>query len=572
MLASRLLAPTLREIPSEAELISHKLMLRAGMIRKVASGIYDYLPLGLKVVNKIAAIIREEMNNAGAQEILMPAVIPAELWQESGRWNFYGKELLRLKDRKEMDFCIGPTHEEVVTEIVRGTINSYKQLPINLYQIQNKFRDEIRPRFGLMRAREFMMKDAYSFHANDQCLNSEYQNMHETYCRIFERCGLDYRVVNASSGNIGGSSSQEFMVIADSGEDSLLFCDSCGYSANIETATFLRNNSSHQEMPLPMQEVATPDKKSIEEVASFLNVPANRMIKSLVYYYGKDEQQYLVMVLCSGEREINEEKLKGYLQADWLQLPEDEQLLKEEGLAVGFLGPIGLENNKIKIIADLGVKDMVNGITGANKKDVHLKNIQPGKDFEPADYADLVFAREGDNCSSCQTAMKLTRGIEVGHIFKLDTKYSRAMSANFLDGEGKQQPFIMGCYGIGVGRTAAAAIEQNNDERGIIWPTAIAPFQVVIIIASIQDDTQVKEAFELYYSLRAAGIDTLIDDRTERMGVKLNDADLIGYPLRIISGKKAAEKIFEVKPRKESTAQELCFEDTIAYAQEFTKI
>jgi len=565
MLASRLLAPTLREDPAEAELVSHKLMVRAGMIRKVASGIYNYLPLGLKVINKIANIIRDEMNNAGAQEVLMPAIIPANLWKKSGRWDFYGKELLRLKDRKNMDFCVGPTHEEVITELVQGSVTSYKQLPINLYQIQNKFRDEIRPRFGLMRAREFMMKDAYSFHADQDSLTEEYHNMHETYSRIFERCGLDYRVVNASSGNIGGSSSQEFMVLAESGEDSLLFCNECGYSANVETASFSRVAPEILEDALKIEEVETPGLKSIEDVSKFLKLPAAKMIKSILYYFGKDEKQQLLMVLANGDREVNEEKLKGYLKANWLRLPDDEELINSENLPVGFLGPVNLNNNNIRVIADLGIKDIVNGVTGANKQDYHFINVVPERDFKIEEYADLVFAVDGDQCSSCSGVMTITRGIEVGHIFKLDKKYSSSMSANFLDSNGKQQPYIMGCYGIGVGRTAAAAIEQNNDDRGICWPVAIAPFKLVIVIANMKAEEQVKAGFELYYALRAEGHDVLIDEREERMGVKLNDADLIGYPLRVISGKKAAENIFEVKRRVETDSQDMTFSEVVKY-------
>ncbi len=472
MYLSKMLSPTLREDPAEAEVVSHKLMLRAGLIRKVAAGIYNYLPMGWRILRKVENIVREEMNRAGALELLMPAAVPAELWQESGRWEKYGKELLRFQDRKEANFCIGPTHEEVITDIARNNLNSYKQLPMNLYQIQTKFRDEIRPRFGLMRAREFIMKDAYSFHADEASLDKEYKSMFDTYCRIFERCGLKFKAVTADSGNIGGSVSQEFMVLAATGEDALLSCDKCDYSANLEVAGNYVTEQNINYTKENTQEISTPGQKSIEEVSGFLKAKPEQMIKTLVYWYKTGEKEDRVVVLIRGDRQVNETKLKNQLGADWVALAEDAVVQKALGVETGFCGPVGIK--QLRIIADQEIKNIADGITGANKKDYHLIHVVPGRDFELKETADLVITVPESICPKCkQGKLKEIRGIEVGHVFKLGTKYSEKMKANFLDKDGKQKPFIMGCYGIGIGRTAAAAIEQNNDDHGIVWPLAL---------------------------------------------------------------------------------------------------
>lgn len=541
MRMSKLFSPTLREVPADAEVISHQLMLRAGMIRKVAAGIYNYLPLGYRVIRKVENIIRDELNNAGAQEILMPAVIPAELWQRSGRWEFYGKELLRFKDRKNSEFCLGPTHEEVITDMVSRDISSYRELPITLYQIQAKFRDEIRPRFGLMRGREFIMKDAYSFHDTLESLDEEYQNMYKTYCRIFERCGLDYKVVEADSGNIGGSSSQEFMVLAPTGEDLLISCEKCDYAANVEAAF----SQPDQAVDLSgetaeLAEVETPNKKTIEEVTTFLNTDARQMIKTLIYWYKKGDQEDKVIVLLRGDRQINEIKLKNYLAAEWVMLAEDAIVEKALGVEPGFCGPINVVN--CRIIADLEVKFIKKGIVGANKKDFHLINVLPGRDFEIKEETDLRLAVAADFCAKCGAILTEARGIEVGHIFKLGIKYSESMKALYLDKNGQEKPYIMGCYGIGVGRTAAAAIEQNNDENGIIWPLTLAPFQVAVIPVKSDDQLLVEAAEKIYLELIKAGVEVLFDDREGRLGMKLKDQELIGIPMRIVVGPKGLEK------------------------------
>ncbi|MFC1517182.1 proline--tRNA ligase [Candidatus Margulisiibacteriota bacterium] len=565
---SKLIAPTLREVPADAEVISHKLMLRSGMIRKIAAGIYDYLPLGYKVIQKVAQIIREEMDRAGAQELLLPAIVPCELWEESGRWHAYGKELLRLNDRKEGQFCIGPTHEEVITEIVRGSVRSYRELPINLYQIQTKFRDEIRPRFGLMRAREFIMKDAYSFHETEESLEQEYKNMYDTYCRIFERCGLKYKVVEADPGNIGGSASQEFMVLAPTGEDALLSCNKCAYSANREAAqakrTIDKSNTAEKTQD-KFKQVATPEQRTIEEVSAFLKVEPKQMIKTLVYWYRKGGKEDVVLVLIRGDHQINELKLKNYLDAEWVTLAEDKKVEEVTGAPVGFAGPVKFKG-KANIIADLDVEYIKDGVTGANEKDAHLIHVVPGRDFKIKEKADLIQAEAGAACPKCKDGeLEEIRGIEVGHIFKLGTKYSKSMKATFLNSKGKQQPYIMGCYGIGVGRTAAAAIEQHNDDKGIIWPMALAPYQLVIVPVNSADKAQKDAGEKLYQDALKAGIAVVIDDREDRLGVKLNDADLIGYPLRIVVGaKNLAEGNVELKERTAKDIKKVKLETAIA--------
>jgi prolyl-tRNA synthetase len=537
--------PTVKETPADAEVVSHQLMLRAGMVRKLAAGIYNYLPLGLRSIRKVENIVREEMNRAGAIEILMPGVIPAELWQESERWDQYGKELLRFKDRKDAQFCLGPTHEEVVTDLVRREIKSYRQMPINLYQIQSKFRDEIRPRFGLMRGREFIMKDAYSFDVDEKAADLSYEKMYQAYRRIFERCGLKFRAVEADTGSIGGSSSHEFMVLADSGEDAIVSCSACEYAANVEKAEARPIEAEEHADARPLERVATPAKRTIEEVSEFLGVHAASMIKTLVLLADNEP----VIALVRGDHELNEIKLKNALGCTELEMAGDEVVTKVTGAPVGFAGPVGLS---AKIVADLAVKGMKNSATGGNEKDLHLKNVNLERDFTVSRFADIRNVVHGDACPRCKDGiMEMWRGIEVGHVFKLGTKYSKALKATFLDADGKDQIIFMGCYGIGIGRTVAACIEQNNDANGIIFPLPIAPFHCIISALNIKEEP-VREASELIYSqLAAAGVEVLLDDRDERPGFKFKDADLIGIPLRIVVGSKnLAEGKVELKERK----------------------
>lgn len=549
MKMSKLLVPTLREDPAEAEIVSYRLMLRAGMIRKLAAGIYNFLPLGLRVIQKIANIVREEMNISGAQEISMPTLLPSELWQETGRWGIYGKELFRIKDRHERDFCLGPTHEEIVTDLVRNNIRSYKQLPINLYQIQTKFRDEIRPRFGLMRAREFMMKDAYSFHDSEESLNVEYKNMFDAYCRIFDRIGLKYKVVEADSGAIGGGFSQEYMVLADTGEEEIFYCDKCGYSSSKDSAgigKYKMAASTFDGKP-NIEEVYTPNKKTIDEVSTFLKIKPNQTIKTLLYETGKE----IVAALILGNHELNEAKLKKVLGVEELFLADEKTVEDMTGAPIGFAGPIKLKN--IRIVADKAVLSLENGIAGANKQDYHLKNVEYGRDYKADIVADIRYAILGDTCPKCEEGhMEVTRGIEVGHIFKLGTKYSSKMNATYLDENNKENPFIMGCYGIGIGRTAAAAIEQSYDKDGIIWPMAIAPYKFIIVPANDEDELQRTTAEKIYLdlsNLKEFKNEVVLDDRAGRLGVKLKDADLIGFPVKIIVGKSLKEGNVEIKHR-----------------------
>ena len=536
--------PTLKETPGDAEVVSHQLMSRAGMIRKVAAGIYDYLPLGLKVIRKVENIVREEMNKAGAIEILMPAVCPADLWEQSGRWQQYGKELLRLKDRKETEFCIGPTHEELVTEIVRGTVNSYRQLPVNLYQIQTKFRDEVRPRFGLMRGREFIMKDAYSFDATDEGANASYEKMRKAYCRIFERCGLKYRMVEADSGAIGGSFSHEFMVLADTGEDVVISCESCEYSANIEKAVVIDKGEMSQAPMNEVERVVTKGAHSVADVSVMLDLKPSQIVKTMLIIVDDEP----VAVLIRGDHELNEAKVKNLLGASVVELATPEQIAKATGGPVGFSGPIGL---KVSLYADNAVKYMRNMGVGGNEKDIHLEGVNLERDFQVKQFADLRNAADGDTCPHCGGRYSNTRGIEVGHIFKLGTKYSEAMKATFLDADGVAKEIIMGCYGIGVGRTAAAAIEQNHDENGIIWPMPLAPFQVIVTMLNPNDEEVLAAGEKLYQDLLAEGVEVLLDDRDERPGSKFKDADLLGIPLRVNVGARGfKEQSFELQERR----------------------
>jgi prolyl-tRNA synthetase len=544
---SQYFIPTVKETPSDAEVISHQLMLRSGMIRKLAAGIYNYLPLGLRSIRKVEQIVREEMNRAGAIEMLMPAVQPAELWKESGRWEFYGKELLRFKDRKDAEFCMGPTHEEVVTDLVRKEIRSYRQMPLNLYQIQGKFRDEIRPRFGLMRGREFIMKDAYSFDVNEAGADVSYQKMYQAYRRIFERCGLKFRAVEADTGTIGGNYSHEFMVLADSGEDAIVSCSACEYAANMEKAQTRRGTAGEHADPRPMERVTTPGQKSVEEIAGFLAVPTTQVVKTLVLMADNEP----VVALLRGDFDLNEIKLKNHLGCAELEMATDEVVFKVTGAPTGYAGPVNLPG-KVKVVADLSLEGMHNFVVGANEKDAHLKNVNLARDFSVEGFVDIRNVIAGDPCPRCDSGkLEIWRGIEVGHVFKLGTKYSKALNASFLDADGKEQIIFMGCYGIGIGRTVAACIEQNHDENGIIFPIPIAPFQVIVSSLSSKED-EVKETSEaIYHQLLDAGIEVLLDDRDERPGFKFKDADLIGIPLRIVVGaKNLVDGKVELKERR----------------------
>ncbi len=554
MKASNMFAPTLREVPAEAEIISHKLMLRAGMLRKTASGVYTYLPLAWRSIRKIEEIVRQEMDAKGGQELLMPAVQPAEIWQESGRWDVYGAELWRVKDRNGRDFCLGPTHEEMISIIFRNDVRSYKQLPQLWYQIQTKYRDERRPRFGLMRSREFIMKDLYSFDLDEAGLAKSYDLMYDAYSRVFARCGLNFRPVEADSGAIGGKGSHEFMALAESGESAILYCDTCDWAATDEIAGREPLPVPAEEM-LPVEKVDTPDCGTVEDVAKFLQVPTNRIVKTM--YYQADEQ--LVIALVRGDRRINEIKLQGLLGCNELTLAENTAL-EVHGQKVGYLGPVGVDG--VKIVADAEVPLMFNVIVGANDGERHLLNVNYQRgDFRIDQVADLRYLEEGEQCPHCQGHLKLARGIEVGQIFKLHTKYSDSLHVVYAGEDGQEHPVVMGCYGIGIGRTLAAVVEQCNDADGIIWPMAVAPYQAVIIPVNDREP-ELKEAAErIYAELETAGVEVVLDDRQERAGVKFKDADLIGYPVRITVGAKAlARGNVEVRLRKDGEMQEIALD------------
>ena len=544
MRVTQTLIPTLREDPGEAETVSHRLMLRAGMIRKVAAGIYIYLPLGLRVLRKIERIVREEMNRAGAQELLMPVASPAELWRETGRWDFYGKELLRFKDRHERDFCLGPTHEEVITDLFRREVRSYRQLPMNFYQIQTKFRDEIRPRFGLMRGREFIMKDAYSFDKDEAGARLNYQKMYDAYNRIFTRCGLTFRPVEADTGLIGGTSSHEFMVLADTGEETIVYSETGTYAANVERAEVLPPSATDETPHRPLTPVPTPGRRTVEEVTTFLKITPRQLVKTLLYTTGQET----VAVLIRGDHDVNEIKVKRLLGVTDLELVKPELVPALIGAPVGFVGPVGLK--QIRILADWAVKGMANFVVGANQADTHLMDANWARDFAVDQFADLRNAQVGDPSPRNDGILKAAKGIEVGHVFMLGTKYSQAMNATFLDAQGQEQLAVMGCYGIGVSRTAAASVEQNHDAKGIKWPVPIAPFHVTLLpLSQSQPVTQLAET--LYASLQDAGIEVLWDDRDERAGVKFNDADLIGAPYHLVIGDKGlAQGQVELKLRQ----------------------
>ncbi len=548
---SQYFIPTLKETPAEADTTAAKLMLRSGMIRKVAAGIYEWLPLGLKVLKKVEAVVREEMDRAGGLEVWLPHVQPKELWEESGRWQVYGKELLRIKDRKDAEFCFAPTAEELITDLARRSFKSYRDLPALFYQFGTKFRDEIRPRFGVMRAREFYMKDAYSFHADEKSLDETYQSMVDTYSRIFTRLGLKFRPVEADTGAIGGSSSHEFMVLADTGEEQIASCPSCGYAANVERAE-TRPPHTNSKQPLePIQEVATPQLFRVAEVAKKLNVGEDKVIKTV--FLIADSQP--VVALVRGDTELNEHKLQRLLGAQLIRPAKEEEYRAIAGCDVGFAGPMKL---KAKIVADALVPAIVNGVTGANKKDAHLKNVNAGRDYKPDVVGDIRNIKPGDPCPKCESAISFFRGIEVGHVFKLGPKYSEAMKATVLDPDGKARPMIMGCYGIGVSRIVAAAIEQNNDEWGIRWPAAIAPFEVIVTPTNVSDEASRKTAESIYAGLQEKGVDVLLDDRDLRAGFKFKDADLIGIPWRVTVGEKSLAKgNVEIKSRFEKEAEEV---------------
>ena len=567
MRLSQLLVPTLREIPAEAEIPSHILMLKAALMRKLASGVYIYLPLGQRVLRKVEQIVREEMDRAGSQEVLMSALIPAELLKESGRWDVFGPEMFKLKDRNERDFCLGPTHEEVFTDLIRNEVKSYRQLPLILYQIQTKFRDERRPRFGVMRSREFIMKDAYSFDVDWEGLDKSFNKMYEAYCRIFDRCGLKYLVVEADSGAMGGKDSKEFMVISSIGEAVIAYCDNCGYAANEEKAECLINQEIVEEM-LPKEKVYTPNVRTIEELVGFLGITSDKFVKTLIYK-AKDK---VVAALVRGDRDLNETKLLNILgiREEELELADASIVEKVTGAKVGFAGPIGLKG-EVMIIVDNEIPQMRNFIVGANETDYHIKNVNYGRDFKADVVADIKNVIEGDKCPRCGSPLKIDRGIEVGHIFKLGTKYSDALGAKYVDEEGNEKPIIMGCYGIGINRTVAAIIEQHHDEKGIIWPMSVAPYHVIIVPVNVSNEAQNRVAEDIYAALQKEGIEVLIDDRDLRAGVKFNDADLLGIPIRITVGKKVDDGIVEIKLREKEEAEEVKISDVVEKVKNIIK-
>lgn len=554
MKMSNMLVGTLREVPAEAEIESHKLMLRAGLMRKMAAGIYNYMPLGLKVIENVKNIVREEMNNAGAQEFLASALIPAELWQESGRWDAYGAEMFRLKDRHNRDFCLGPTHEEVFTDIVRNEIKSYKQLPLNLYQIQTKYRDERRPRFGVMRSREFIMKDGYSFDKDQEGLDLAYEKMRKAYVNIFNRCGLDAKAVAADSGAIGGSGSAEFMVKSEVGEDDVVFCTACDYAANIEKAPSTPEHEEKEEL-MEVEKVETPAVKSIEDLAKFFECSPKKIAKTLIF----QADDKVVAVVLRGDREANEVKIANAIgEVIELEMASEEAVKEATGAAVGFAGPMGIKVDML--LVDQEVANMYNFIIGANETDMHLKNVNYGRDFEGV-VGDFRNVTIGEKCPECGKEITISRGTEVGHIFKLGTKYSESMGATFIDEDGKAKPFIMGCYGIGVTRTVASIIEQHNDENGIIWPLEVAPYHVSVIPANVKNEEQVTKAEEIYNELRKMGVEALLDDRKERAGVKFKDSELMGIPMRITVGKMIGEGQVEFKLRNGGEVETLSIEE-----------
>jgi len=562
---SQTFIPTQKEDPAEAEVVSHKLMVRAGFMRKLTSGVYTYLPLGYRTIRKVEQIVREEMNAAGAVELLMPILHPAELWRESGRWNVYGKELMKVTDRHNREFALGPTHEEVITDLIRGQIRSYRRLPLTLYQIQTKFRDEIRPRFGVMRAREFVMKDAYSFHVDEDSLDETYRRMHLAYTRIFQRCGLQAAPVQSESGAIGGDVTHEFMVLAETGESEILCCD-CGYTATIEGAHSRIEPHVIEEDPRPLEKVHTPEAHTVEQVTEMLKVDARRLIKTILYRC--DDR--MIAVLIRGDREVNEAKVRQITGCDLLEMATPEEILEVTGGPVGFSGPVGLEG--VEMLADVSLEGLANAVVGANQDQYHLINTNTPRDFKIERFEDLHMARAGDLCGECGRPLTSMRGIEVGQIFKLGCKYSRSLKATFLDDRGAEREFTMGCYGIGVTRTVAAAIEQYHDGDGIIWPMSIAPYQVLLLPLNVADEATMKTARELYHELTSAGLEVLLDDRDERAGFKFKDADLIGIPLRLTIGERSLkEGQVELKLRREEVSRKVDRHIAAAQVQELVQ-
>ena len=564
MRMSKLYLPTLKEEPAEADVTSHKLMLRAGMMRKHSAGIYSYLPLGYKVIKKIEKIIRKHMDASGSQEVLLPVMQTSKIWKKSKRWDRFGPLMIKFSDRKNREYCLGPTHEEVVTDLIRDEIRSYKDLPLNLYQIQTKVRDEIRPRFGVMRGREFIMKDAYSLDRDYEGLDKSYQDMYDAYEKIFAECSLKARSVEADTGAMGGKDSHEFMVLADSGEDNIAFCDSCEYAANVERASAeLKLNESNSKKE-NLEKVHTPDIKTIDALTDFLSLPAEKMIKSIALIADGNP----ILALLSGDDDLNEIKLQNYLNADEMRPAEEEEFKPMFNSTAGFIGPIKMNQN-VKIIADSRLENISNAVSGANEQDYHYKNAAINRDFKVDDIVDLRLVKEGDSCPKCGGQLNIKSGIEVGHIFKLGCKYSESMGAVYLDENGREQPIVMGSYGIGVTRLVAAAIEQNNDEYGIIWPKSIAPYQIIILPLGKGDDVKNKSE-EIYIKLKEAGFEVLIDDRNERAGVKFNDSELIGIPLRLTLGSRSLNSgIIEAKLRSSGKEYEINLDN---YLEEVNKL
>lgn len=557
MLASRLYSPTLRELPADAVVVSHQYMLKAGMMRKIGNGIYSFLPLAWRSIQKVEKIIREEINKTGAQEIMMPIVQPAELWQKTGRWDVFGPEMFKLKDRNDREYCLGPTHEELVTSLIQMDTTSYKQLPVSVYQIQNKYRDEKRPRFGLMRSREFIMKDGYTFDADEEGLDKQYKLMYDAYTRIFTRCGLTFRPVIADSGAIGGSGSHEFEVLADSGEADIVYCENCDFAANIEAVDPLTvkcdiHNDKEKEL------VETPGQHTIEMVCDFLHAPVAQSVKAVVY----NVDGLVVLAMVRGDHEVNETKIQHIYNAINVDMASDEDL-KKVGLTAGYISPIGLKRTKdFDILVDPTVMEMQDACCGANEKDKHYIHVNPARDFTDVRVETIRQIQEGDVCPHCGGKIVRCRGIEVGQVFKLGTKYSEALHATFLDNQGKSHPFVMGCYGIGVTRTVAASIEQNHDDDGIIWPVAIAPYEVVIVPANNKSEEVMAAARKLYEDMEDSRDEVVLDDRNERAGIKFKDADLIGYPVRVTIGKKWQQSgCVEIKIRRSGEVVEVPLEE-----------
>ncbi|MDE1382152.1 proline--tRNA ligase [Bacillus paralicheniformis] len=566
MRQSRTLIPTLREVPADAEAKSHQLLLRAGFIRQNTSGVYSYMPLANKVIHKIQSIVREEMEKINAVEMLMPALQQAETWQESGRWYTYGPELMRLKDRHGREFALGATHEEVITSIVRDEVKSYKRLPLTLYQIQSKFRDEKRPRFGLLRGREFIMKDAYSFHSSAESLDETYNDMYQAYTNVFTRCALNFRPVIADSGAMGGKDTHEFMALSDVGEDTIAYSDQSSYAANIEMAEVKEAAAGEQAEMKELQEVHTPSVRTIEEVAAFLGISPSDCMKSMLM---KADGRF-VLVLTRGDHEVNDIKVKNLLQAETIEFASAEEVAEITGTEPGFVGPVGLDR-EIEIFADFAVKAMANAAAGANKTDYHYQNVNISRDAHNVTFADLRFIQEGDPSPDGNGTIHFAKGIEVGQVFKLGTRYSEAMDATYLDENGRAQPMLMGCYGIGISRTLSAIVEQHHDDKGLIWPLEVTPYDLHILALNMKNDAQVQLAEKLYEDFKANGYDVLFDDRAERAGVKFADSDLIGLPIRVTVGKRADEGVVEVKIRKTGESFEVAAEELLGFVEKQVK-